>query len=77
LAVTPEGVRVLAASDGVPGTKNAVYEVRLGPEEFFLLLFGQASSSELSSGAVAAPAHAVLTALFPRGAPIYWRPDIV
>jgi hypothetical protein len=79
LAVTPDGVRVMAPGDPSPGPHPTAHEVRLEPEEFFLLLFGQASSSELSGavGAVAAPARAVLTALFPRGAPIYWRPDIV
>jgi predicted N-acetyltransferase YhbS len=85
LAITPEGVRV------VPPSGTAL---RLAPAEFFMLLFGQASASELTGLATALRAgpaaprtqpdteatsdtRALLAALFPRGAPIYWRTDIV
>ncbi len=50
--------------------------VCLPPALFFCLLFG----AEEPAGALAglpAPARRVLTALFPRGAPVYWRTDVV
>lgn len=91
LAITPEGVRVVPPSGGDRPVDTAL---QLAPAEFFLLLFGQASASELTglatalrSGPTAPGAHlgteaasdtrALLAALFPRGAPIYWRTDIV
>jgi hypothetical protein len=72
LTVTADRVRVEV--NGAPGA----HPVRLEPEAFFLLLFGAASSSELAiTPGMDAHIRAVLTALFPRGAPIYWRTDIV
>lgn len=73
LAVTPGEVRV-TDGDAAPNR----LPVRLAPEEFFLLLFGQASGSELTLSPGLDPAvRDLLTALFPRGAPVYWRTDIV
>jgi predicted N-acetyltransferase YhbS len=93
LTIAPDGVHV-----GAPVGPRVV----LAPSEFFLLLFGQASASELlasdpraetteatgrrGDGAMGRHqerrgtepgACAALSALFPRGAPIYWRTDIV
>jgi predicted N-acetyltransferase YhbS len=76
LAVTADGVRVTSVGGdaAVPGA----HPVRIDPAAFFLLLFGQAGSSEIPIPQIeAGPARAAVTAMFPRGAPIYWRTDIV
>jgi predicted acetyltransferase len=50
--------------------------IQLAPRTFFPLLFGAAEPSELLAG-LPAEASWLLAHLFPRGAPVYWRTDIV
>jgi predicted N-acetyltransferase YhbS len=45
-------------------------------EVFFRLLFGSVEPAEALAGLASGPARA-LAALFPRGAPVYWRTDVV
>jgi predicted N-acetyltransferase YhbS len=52
-----------------PGTE-------IPPSVFFRLLFGSVSPEEALAGLPAEPAR-VLSGLFPRGAPVYWRTDVV
>ena len=50
--------------------------VDLPPEAFFALLFGAVRPAELLTG-LSSEATRVLTGLFPAGAPVYWRTDVV
>jgi predicted N-acetyltransferase YhbS len=57
---------------GEPATSG----VRVAPATFFPLLFGAAEPVELLAGLPAEPSR-MLAGLFPPGAPVYWRTDIV
>jgi predicted N-acetyltransferase YhbS len=51
-------------------------QIELEPGVFFGLLFGAVEPGEALAGVAEGPARA-LAALFPRGAPVYWRTDVV
>jgi predicted N-acetyltransferase YhbS len=67
LSVRPGWVRV---------SEPEATHTEIPPEAFFALLFGSISPGEVLAGLPAGPAR-VLAALFPSGAPVYWRTDVV
>jgi len=70
LTATPSSdLRVFVLNSGLP-------HVIIPPAVFFPLLFGAVDPHELLQG-VSEPTRGLLTGLFPAGAPVYWRTDVV
>lgn len=55
---------------------SSLERVDLEPAGFFALLFGAVEPAAALAGVAEGPGRA-LAGLFPRGAPVYWRTDVV
>lgn len=77
LSVRPGWAAVTeAASRAAEPGPNTPLRVELAPSAFFALLFGTKEPDDVLAEGTPEPAR-ILAALFPRGAPVYWRTDVV
>jgi predicted N-acetyltransferase YhbS len=74
VAVTPAAGTAESPAQGP--TPSAPIRVELAPAVFFPLLFGTVAPEAALAGVELEPAR-VLAGLFPQGAPVYWRTDVV